>query len=120
MYYSYVMGIDHSIMALSAEGFEINNDGSNYTIIFPPEKSAVWEEFITKHLELGYWNEYLTESGAIFLFHLNEGIKRYEAKDFENAEVLDLCERLCESKFESLKQMLTGNHYYKGILSNCN
>lgn len=30
-------------------------------VSFPEEKSNVWEEFITHHLELGYWNEYLTK-----------------------------------------------------------
>ncbi len=119
MYYSYVMGVDDKITALIAEGFEITNDGSNYIVTFPREKSSVWEEFISKHLELGYWNEYLTEYGVVFLFHLDDGIKRYEVYDFTNNEVLSLCEKLCECKFESLKQMLEGNHYYKEIISNC-
>ena len=118
MYYSYVMGIDNKIMALTTEGFEIRNDGSNYMIAFPPEKYSVWEKFISKHLELGYWNEYLTETNVVFLFHLDNGIKRYEVYDFTNNEVLSLCEKLCECKFESLKQMLTENHYYKEIISN--
>lgn len=39
--------------------------------------------FITKHLELGYWNE-----------------------------VLALCEKLCECKFKSIRAMLVGNHFF--------
>ncbi len=116
MYHSYVMGIDDTIMSLEAEGFGVKRDGGNYTVAFPAEKSAVWEAFIANHLELGYWNEYLTEFGAVFLFHLDDGIKRYEVRDFNNDEVLSLCEKLCECKFGSLKQMLTGNHYYKEIM----
>ena len=118
MYYSYVMGIDDRIFTLKSEGFEISNDGSNYMVTFPKEKSFVWENFISEHLELGYWNEYLTEYGAVFLFHLDSGIKRYEVYDFMHNEVLSLCEKLCEFKFESLKRMLTENHYYKEIISN--
>lgn len=116
MYYSYVMGIDDSITALKADGFEINNDGSNYMVAFPQGKDSVWEDFISKHLALGYWNEYLTENSVVFLFHLDDGIKRYEVYNFINNEVLALCEKLCECKFASLKQMLMGNHYYKGII----
>ena len=116
MYHSYVMGIGDTIWALKTEGFEIRNDGSNYMVAFPKEKSAIWESFISKHLEFGYWNEYLTEYGVVFLFHLEDGIKRYEVYNFDNNEVLSLCEKLCECKFESLKQMLLGNHYYQEII----
>ena len=116
MYHSYVMGIDDSIKELTTEGFEIKNDGNNYMVAFPNDKCAVWEMFISSHLELGYWNEYLTEYGVVFLFHLGEGIKRYEVYDFDNDEVLSLCEKLCECKFESLKNMLAGNHYYREII----
>ena len=116
MYHSYVMGIDDSIKELTTEGFEIKNDGNNYLVAFPNDKCAVWEMFISSHLELGYWNEYLTEYGVVFLFHLDEGIKRYEVYDFNNDEVLSLCEKLCECKFESLKNMLAGNHYYREII----
>lgn len=116
MNHSYVMGIDDSILMLKAEGFDIKNDGSNYMVAFPKEISPVWESFIAQHLELGYWNEYLTEVSVVFLFHLDDGIKRYEVFDFNNNEVLSLCEKLCECKFESLKKMLTENHYYRGII----
>lgn len=51
-----------------------------------------------------------------FLFHLEDGIKRYEVYDYDKEEVLMLCEKLCECAFESLRQMLVGNHYYKSVL----
>lgn len=117
MYYSYVMGIDNKIMELEAQGFSIKNDGGNFMVAFPEEKSMIWEEFISKHLELGYWNEYLTDNEVVFLFHLEDGIKRYAVYGFDDAEVLALCEKLCECKFGSLESMLAGNHYYKDILS---
>ncbi|MBE5883451.1 MAG: hypothetical protein E7291_03350 [Lachnospiraceae bacterium] len=116
MYYSYVMGTDNSILDLKKQGFVINNDGENYTVSFPDDKASVWEAFITKHLEIGYWNEYLAGDKVVFLFHLEDGIKRFEVYDFENAEVHALCERLCECKIDSLKSMLCENHYYKKIL----
>ena len=113
MYYSYVMGIDKSICELKNHEFIIENDGNNFMVSFEKENAFRWEKFIISHLEQGYWNEYLTETGVVFLFHLEEGIKRFEVMDFENVEVLTLCERLCECKFKSIKSMLVGNHFYK-------
>ena len=119
MYYSYVMGIDNSIMELKNQGFDIQNDGDNFMVALHEKKRVIWEEFITGNLELGYWNEYLTENEVVFLFHLEDGIKRYEVYNFEDDEVLALCERLCECKFDSIKAMLVGNHYYKKIIGTC-
>lgn len=116
MYYSYAMGIDNRIMELVSQGFDIQNDGDNFMVSFPEEKSNVWEEFIKQYLELGYWNEYLTEDRVVFLFHLEDGIERYVVYNYENSEVLALCEKLCECKFESIREMLEGNHFYKKVL----
>ena len=116
MYHTYVMGIDNSIFILEQQGFLIQNDGNVYMVSFPESKAELWEEFIKEHLDVEYWNEYLTEDKVIFLFHLAAGIKRYEVYNFENDEVLALCEKLCECKFGSLKSMLIGNHFYKKML----
>ena len=92
MFHSYVMGIDKSILDLSQEGFIIQNDGDNFTISFPENKVTVWENFIKKHLEVEYWNEYLTDDKVVFLFHLQDGFKRFEVENFHNEEVLKLCD----------------------------
>ena len=113
MYYSYVMGIDDSINELKKDGFVIEPDGNNYMISFPANKAVVWEKYISKHLERGYWNEYIADNSVVFLFHLQNGVKRYEVNNYENDEVLALCEKLCKCKFESIKAMLVGNHFYK-------
>lgn len=112
MFYSYVMGMDKSIYELEQRGFIIKQDGSNYMISFEASKAQEWEEFICHHLELEYWNEYLTDNGAIFIFHLEEGYKRYVAEQYLNDEVLHLCEKLCDCRFESIKRMLKNNHFY--------
>lgn len=117
MRHSYVMGVDSSIHELEALGFVIEADGDNYMVTFPDGMEAVWEEFIRSKLEIEYWNEYLTDSGVVFTFHLREGFRRYEVQNFENAEVLALCEELCSCKFGSLRAILTGNHFYNRILS---
>lgn len=40
--------------------------GDNFMVAFPKEKKLIWEEFIIRHFELGYWNEYITENGVVF------------------------------------------------------
>lgn len=54
MNYTYVMGIDDSIYELEKEDFQIERDGGNFMVTFPEDKSAVWETFISSHLELEY------------------------------------------------------------------
>lgn len=110
--YSYVMGIGNEINDLKDKGFTIEQFGNNFGVTFPKGKADEWEQFITKYLKLGYWNEYLTSDGVVFLFHFEDGMKRYDVKKYQNDEVLSLCEKLCECKFKSIKDMLKGNHYY--------
>lgn len=116
MYYSYVMGIDESILSLEKKGFIIEKNQNDYQVSFSESNFQVWEEFIKKHLAINYWNEYLTEDKVIFIFHLTDGFKRFEVKDYDNDEVLALCERLCNSKFISIKKMLSDNSFYASIL----
>ncbi|MBU5316257.1 hypothetical protein KQI30_08230 [Clostridium bornimense] len=116
MYHTYVMGIDESILNLEQHGFSIENDGDNYKVSFPKTKAELWEEFIKEHLEVEYWNEYLAEDKVIFLFHLEDGFKRYEVNYYKNDEVLSLCEKLCDCKFGSIKKMLSDNSFYKTII----
>ena len=116
MYHSYVMGIDDSILNLKEKGFIIDKVGDNYQISFSENSAQCWEDFIKEHLEVGYWNEYLTEDKVIFIFHLPDGFKRYEVKDYDNDEVLGLCEKLWDCKFVSIKKMLSDNSFYKSII----
>lgn len=116
MYYSYVMGVGREINALQENGFIVEPFGSDYGVAFPKERAREWERFIAEHLEPGYWNEYLSDDGVVFLFHLEDGMKRYDVKNYENDEVLALCEKLCERRFKLLKAMLKENHYYSGMM----
>ena len=113
MYHSYVMGADDSIYSLCKYGFIIEKEWNNYKVSFENDKANMWENYISSHLQVGYWNEYITDGGVVvFLFHLDDGIKRYEVYFYENDEVLRLCEHLCECKFESIYSMLKSNHFY--------
>lgn len=116
MNYSYVMGIGKKIYSLKSKEFIIKRKRKDYMVTFADEKANIWEEFICEHLQEGYWNEYINGDKVVFLFHLDSGIKRYEVENFENDEVLALCEKICDSRFESIKSMLAGNKFYKKIL----
>lgn len=117
MFYSYVMGATDEILNLQNHGFIIEKEWDNYKISFPSDKANLWEEFIGQNLQVGYWNEYILENKSIvFLFHLEDGIKRYEVFNFQNDEVLSLCEKLCECKFESIYSMLKSNGFYNRFI----
>lgn len=117
---SYVMGVGKSIYNLKTQGFKIKKSGSNFIVFFNADKSKIWENFISNNLQAGYWNEYLTNNSVIFLFNLQNNIKRYVVYNYENQEVLELCEKLCESKFQSIKSMLTKNKTYRKIINKQN
>ena len=117
MYYSYVMGISKKIYALKGQGFKIKRSWQNYKVAFEKDKINIWEAFIAENLQVGYWNEYLTENAVVFIFKLQDGIHRYEIYDFDNQEVLGLCRKLCNCNFSSIKNMLEGNRFYKKILT---
>lgn len=114
--YSYVMGMDDSILSLKEKGFDVKSDGDNYAVAFPKCKAVIWEEFISNHLQLEYWNEYLIGDEVVFIFHLQDGIKKFKVENYENVEVLKLCEKLCDCRFESIKKMLLGNWFYREMI----
>ena len=47
-----------------------------------PRGSETGSDNIAQPTE-GYWNEYLTDTGAVFLFQLKGGLRRYEVLNFE-------------------------------------
>lgn len=109
---SYIMGMEDSVLPLKDRGFDIKPDGENYTVVFPEKLSAEWEDFVFSHLKPEYWNEYFIGNKVVFLFRLQDGIKRFEVENYENDQVLKLCEKLCDRKFESIKEMLLRNWFY--------
>lgn len=118
MFYSYAMGVDNSILALESQEFKIEKDKSNFMVTFPESKKEVWENYIKMHLKQGFWNDYVSKNNEVtFIFHLENGFKKYIVKDFNNNEVLKLCEKLCSCKFETLEKMIKDNKFYKKVLN---
>ena len=116
MYYSYVMGIDEKIFTLKESGFKIKKHRGDYKVSFPEDKTDVWEDFIVDNLQVGFWNEYLKDNSVVFIFKLQDAIRRYEVSNYDNQEVLELCEQLCNCKLPSIKEMLMSNKFYKKII----
>ena len=114
MLYSYVMGVDKSIYELEEQGFKIEEDKNNFMVSFPEEKDKIWEDFIKSQLNVGFWNEYISSNNnnVVFIFHLNNGYKKYVVNNYKEDEVLNLCEKICNCKFGSIEKMLKDNHFY--------
>ena len=111
MNYSYVMGIT-DIDDLRKNGFNIKIYGENYGISFPDDKIKIFEEFICKNLKNGFWNEYLGKE-KVFIFKFENGeIKRYVLDDENEEEILNLCSKFAEYKFESITKILKDNKFY--------
>lgn len=113
MNYSFALGIDEKIYKLEKEGFIIEEKEEGYQVTFPKEKEKLWENFVEYNLKKGFWNEYLKDDKVIFLFQLEEGIKRIEVKNYQDDEVLKLCETLTNKNFKSLKEMLKEQKFYE-------
>lgn len=113
MNFSYAMGMTEEIYNLEKEGFIIEKDGEDFKVSFDKKLADKWETFVYKHLAEEYWNEYITEDEIIFIFHLKNGFKRYVVKNFDNDEVLKLCEEFCDRKFESLEKLIKDNDFYR-------
>ena len=111
--YSYAMGMSNEIYELEKDGFIIEKDDNDFRVTFSKELSNRWEEFVIKHLEVEYWNEYICNNEITFLFHLKDGLKKYVVENYDNDEVLKLCEELCNCKFESIEKMIKDNEFYK-------
>lgn len=111
MNYSYVMGIP-DINELRENGFNIKTYGENYGISFPDDKIKIFEEFICKNLQNGFWNEYLGKEKVFIFKSENSEIKRYVLNNDNEEEILNLCSKFADYKFESITKMLNDNEFY--------
>ena len=114
MLYSYAMGVDKSIYELEKQGFKIEKDKNNFMVSFPDEKDKIWEDYIKTQLNIGFWNEYISnnDNRVTFIFHLEGKYKKYVVTNYKDDEVLNLCEEICKCRFGSIEKMLIDNHFY--------
>lgn len=111
MNYSYVMGINN-VDVLIQNNFLIESYGKNFGISFSDDKIEIFEKYIYENLQNGYWNEYLGKE-KVFIFKFNDGrIKRYVLNKDNEKDILDLCEKFADCKFESIDSMLKDNKFY--------
>lgn len=113
MNYSYAMGVNDTVYELKSQGFTINKVDGDYEVSFPRGKESIWEDYIKNNLKVEFWNEYISSEKVVFLFSLEDGIKKYVVYNYDNDEVLNLCRKLCNYDFESIYKMLIDNDFYK-------
>lgn len=110
---SYLMGVNDSTMALTSRGFNVEEDGKHFKISFPSEKAEYYEDYIINNLNEGYWNEYISDH-VVFIFKFKNGtIKRFVLDENNHDVILKLCCEFASAEFNSIKDMLLGNDFYK-------
>ena len=111
MNYSYLMGVK-DVSELRNSGFIIEEIDGDYGIIFTKDKEKQYEEFVTKNLEAGYWNEYLGDSFVFIFKYPDNSVIKYIYDKNNEQEILDLCCKFAECIFPSFMQMLKDNSFY--------
>ena len=109
---SYIMGIEDT-KELESIGVKLNKrDSGNYEAFIPNDKLAAYEEIISRNLKPGFWNEYIGKE-IVFIFKLEDGTVRSFAWNIDNEkEILELCCKMANAEFISVKDMLANNDFY--------
>jgi len=111
MNYSYLMGVSN-IEKLKENGFKIQSFEDDYGVSFSDEKIEIFEQYIYKTLENGFWNEYLGKE-KVFIFKFKDGnIKRFILNKDNEKQILKLCCEFADYEFESIDKMLNENNFY--------
>ena len=111
MNYSYVMGINN-VDELKDKGFVIETYGKNYGVSFKDDLVPLYEDFISKNLRKGFWNEYLGKDKVFIFKDMNNNVEKYILNDNNEEKVLELCKKYAECDFTSIDSMLKGNAFY--------
>ncbi len=111
MNYSYILGIE-DLHELEENGFDVQLVGNHYGVTFSDDKIELFEDFICKNLEKGFWNEYLGKD-KVFIFKFEDGeIKKYILNKINEDEILLFCREFANYNFESIAKMLRDNEFY--------
>lgn len=112
--YSYLMGANEKILKLIEMDFKIDEVDGDYEVIFPKEKTGLYEDFILKNLQPGFWNEYINNETMVFMFRHKDGKFQKITLNHDNENmILNLCCGFANTKFTSIKDMVLGNDFYK-------
>ena len=114
---SYLMGVENAEKDLKKLGVKFSKDGKYYEVELTADQLADYEKFVDKNLAEEYWNEYIVDGEAHFTFKQKGGeLKKivWKRGDKEK-ELLALCEKFAETKFESVEKMITDNEFYADV-----
>ena len=119
-YRSYVMGqkniTSDDIETIGGTVHEITAQG-HLCVTFPASSDDAFEQLIKDKMEPGFWNEYVGEK-VVFIFKSDtDGLLRTEWDNNNELDILRLCEDYANAKFGGIKEMLEGNEWYTGHIS---
>ena len=117
---SYLMGIGSAEKELKKLGVKFAKDGKYYTVELEPGQITDYEKFVDKNLAEEYWNEYIVDGVAHFTFKMKGGeLKKIVWRQGDDEkELLALCEKFAETKFENVEKMITDNEFYADVFEN--
>ena len=113
---SYAMGVNDSIYDLRKHGFVIEEDKGDYKVTFEYKDHGLWTSYIDSNMEDTYWNEYIRlKDTSVHMIIKDNGKKLYVTiNDFKtDPETLAICNRLCNGKFKTMKELIYSNEFYK-------
>lgn len=113
---SYAMGVNDSIYDLRKHGFVIEEDEGDYKVTFEYKDHGLWTSYIDSNMEDTYWNEYIRlKDTSVHMIIKDNGKKLYVTiNDFKtDPETLAICNRLCDGKFKTMKELIYSNEFYK-------
>ena len=115
---SYLMGVGSVDKELKKLGVEFAKDDGGYLVTLKPEQIEAYEKFVDDALQEGYWNEYIVDGEAHFTFKEKGGkLKKITWKPGDKEkELLTLCEKYAETKFESIEKMIRDTEFYADTL----
>jgi leucyl-tRNA synthetase len=112
---SYIMGVDDITAELKEIGITINEktDENIFKVTISSKQLAEYEKLIAEKLKPGFWNEYVGEQ-TVFIFKDSQGkVSRLLWNTETETNILELCNKYAKADFDSIKNMLAGNDWYK-------
>jgi hypothetical protein len=118
---SFLMGVEIPEKDLEKLGIKFQKIGEHYGLEIPESKLSEYEKFIAGKMLPEFWNEYVKNDEAVFLFKMANGeIERYIwSKNHRDDEerIGQLAKEFSGSFNGSVKTMLENNEFYgEGVL----
>lgn len=123
IYLSYLMGAENiTDKDLTNLGIEIaeKTEFGNKKLKIPKEVIIRYKDLVKEKMALGFWNEFLDESGIYFIFKFKNGdLKEYTLSPENEQEIDRLCAELnseSPSKTANVYKWISNNDFYHDFM----